>query len=56
VGQWTNFTIPDLRDGIHASDSGDVKMSDRSYPALVNAIHSIQGDETARRVQTDMLP
>ncbi|KAK3299864.1 SGNH hydrolase-type esterase domain-containing protein [Chaetomium fimeti] len=44
VDQWTNFTSADLYDGIHPSASGDVKIADRFYPALVGAIQSIQGE------------
>ncbi|GAB1309956.1 hypothetical protein MFIFM68171_00166 [Madurella fahalii] len=42
VDQWMNFTSADLYDGIHPSDSGDLKMADKFYPALVHAIHNIQ--------------
>lgn len=42
VDQWTNFTSADLYDGIHPSASGDLKMADKFYPALVHAIHTIQ--------------
>lgn len=42
VDQWTNFTSADLYDGIHPSASGDLKMADRFYPALVRAIHDVQ--------------
>lgn len=43
VDQWTNFTSADLYDGIHPSDSGDVKIAGKFYPALVKAIESIRG-------------
>ncbi|KAK0718540.1 SGNH hydrolase-type esterase domain-containing protein [Lasiosphaeria miniovina] len=42
VDQWTNFTAADLKDGIHPSASGDVKMADGFYPALVQAIKSLK--------------
>jgi lysophospholipase L1-like esterase len=45
VDQWTNFTSADLYDGIHPSASGDVKIASKFYPALVEAIRSIQGQE-----------
>lgn len=43
VDQWTGFTSEDLYDGIHPSASGDVKIANKFYPALVQAIESIQG-------------
>lgn len=42
VDQWTNFTSADLYDGIHPSASGDVKIANKFYPALVNAIASVR--------------
>ncbi|MEU7864136.1 cellulose binding domain-containing protein [Nonomuraea sp. NPDC049141] len=37
VDQWTGFsTSADTYDGVHPNASGDQKMSDRWYPALVN--------------------
>ncbi|KAG7284997.1 hypothetical protein NEMBOFW57_009615 [Staphylotrichum longicolle] len=44
VDQWTNFTSADLYDGIHPAASGDVKIADRFYPALVRAIQSMGAD------------
>lgn len=41
VDQWTNFTSADLYDGLHPSDSGDVKLANKFYPALVEAIESL---------------
>jgi len=46
VDQWTGFTEADLKDGIHPAPSGDVKIAERFYPALVGAIQS-SGDEPA---------
>ncbi|KAK5661605.1 hypothetical protein OQA88_9705 [Cercophora sp. LCS_1] len=43
VDQWTGFTSADLKDGIHPSESGDAKMAERFWPALVRAIGTIQG-------------
>ncbi|KAK3385461.1 SGNH hydrolase-type esterase domain-containing protein [Podospora didyma] len=42
VDQFTNFTSADLKDGIHPSASGDIKMANVFYPALVQAIKSLQ--------------
>jgi lysophospholipase L1-like esterase len=42
VDQWTNFTSADLYDGIHPSAPGDVKIASKLYPALVEAIRSMQ--------------
>ncbi|KAK3900090.1 putative endoglucanase X [Staphylotrichum tortipilum] len=39
----TGFTEADLKDGIHPTPSGDVKIADRVYPALVAAIPSLDG-------------
>jgi hypothetical protein len=44
VDQWTNFTSADLKDGIHPSESGDVKMANKFYPALVHAIATLDGN------------
>ncbi len=41
VDQWTNFTSADLYDGIHPAASGDVKIADKFYPALVQAIQGL---------------
>ncbi|KAK3985052.1 putative endoglucanase X [Cladorrhinum sp. PSN332] len=42
VDQNANFSATaDLYDGIHASASGDVKIADRFYPAIIEAYHSI---------------
>ncbi|KAK0724515.1 SGNH hydrolase-type esterase domain-containing protein [Lasiosphaeris hirsuta] len=46
VNQWTNFTTADLgSDRIHPSASGDIKIADKFYPALVRAISSIEKQE-----------
>ena len=38
VDQYTGFSgSSDLRDGVHPNDSGDTKMANIWYPALVNA-------------------
>ncbi|MFG1702718.1 cellulose binding domain-containing protein [Nonomuraea sp. M3C6] len=39
VDQWTGFsTSTDTYDGVHPNATGDQKMSDKWYPALVNAL------------------
>ena len=44
VDLYSNYSAAaDLYDGIHPSASGDVKIADRIYPALIGAIKSIQG-------------
>ena len=42
VDQWINFTSADLYDGIHPAASGDVKIADKFYPALLQAIRSMR--------------
>lgn len=44
VDQWTGFTSADLKDGIHPSESGDLKMANKFYPALVQAIETLSGN------------
>jgi lysophospholipase L1-like esterase len=42
VDQWTGFnTATDTGDGVHPNDAGNVKISDRWYPSLVNALGGI---------------
>lgn len=44
VDLYSNYSVSaDLYDGIHPSASGDIKIAERIYPALVGAIKSIQG-------------
>ncbi|KAF2183573.1 carbohydrate esterase family 3 protein [Zopfia rhizophila CBS 207.26] len=42
VDQYTGFTSSDLGDGVHPNTSGDRKMTEVWYPALVGAIKSLQ--------------
>ena len=51
VDQWTDYSSADLKDGIHPSDSGDVKISNRFYPALVRAVQSIQGAASTKKLK-----
>ena len=48
VDQWTGFTKDDLKDGIHLNDAGEVKMADRFYPALVQAVESLRVETESR--------
>jgi lysophospholipase L1-like esterase len=42
VDQWTGFnTATDTYDGVHPSATGDQKMSDKWYPALVAALNGV---------------
>jgi hypothetical protein len=50
VDQWTNFTAADLYDGIHPSASGDVKIARNFYPALVEAMDSIEGQGSPKGI------
>jgi hypothetical protein len=47
VDLWSNYTTADLKDGIHPSASGDIKISDKFTPALENAIQNILGVTSA---------
>jgi lysophospholipase L1-like esterase len=48
VDQWTGFSgSSDLYDGLHPSASGDLKIADKFYPVIVQAIQSIRGNSAA---------
>lgn len=50
VDQYTGFSgSSDLRDGVHPNDSGDTKMANVWYPALVNALSVAQASKSAAR-------
>ncbi|KAI4603830.1 hypothetical protein KJ359_003651 [Pestalotiopsis sp. 9143b] len=50
VDQYTGFSgSSDLRDGVHPNDSGDTKMANVWYPALVNALSVAQASKGAAR-------
>jgi hypothetical protein len=49
VDQYTGFSSSDLRDGIHPNDSGDTKMSNIWYPAVVKAFAAAKADKSAKR-------
>ena len=45
VDQYTGFSgSADLRDGVHPNDSGDVKMANVWYPAVVRAFEAARTD------------
>lgn len=48
VDQYTGFSGgSDLRDGVHPNASGDKKMADIWYPALVHAFEVAKADKAA---------
>jgi hypothetical protein len=48
VDQYTGFSgSSDLRDGVHPNDSGDTKMMNVWYPALVNAFSVVKKEREA---------
>ena len=54
VDQYTGFSgTSDLRDGVHPNDSGDVKMANIWYPAVVNAFALAKADKVAAAAQME---
>ncbi|PSN68274.1 SGNH hydrolase [Corynespora cassiicola Philippines] len=50
VDQYTGFSgTGDLRDGVHPNDSGDTKMLNVWYPALVRAFEEAKKEKLAQR-------
>ena len=47
MDQYTGFSTSDLRDGVHPNASGDKKMLDRWYPAILTAFAAAQADKVA---------
>ncbi|CAI4214070.1 unnamed protein product [Parascedosporium putredinis] len=46
VDQYTGFSgTADLYDGLHPSESGDVKISEAFYPAMLQAIESFEAEK-----------
>lgn len=45
VDQYTGFSSSDLRDGVHPNDSGDTKMTNIWYPALLTAFAAAKADK-----------
>ncbi|KAI1400723.1 carbohydrate esterase family 3 protein [Hypoxylon fuscum] len=57
VDQYTGFSgTSDLRDGVHPNDSGDTKMMNVWYPALVNAFAVASADKAAQASQQVAVP
>ncbi|KAK6955671.1 hypothetical protein Daesc_003314 [Daldinia eschscholtzii] len=55
VDQYTGFSgTSDLRDGVHPNDSGDTKMMNVWYPALVNAFQVALADKNAAAQKVEM--
>lgn len=47
VDQYTGFSSSDLRDGVHPNASGDQKMTNVWYPALVKAFAAAKAEKAA---------
>jgi lysophospholipase L1-like esterase len=47
VDQYTGFLSTDLRDGVHPNASGDQKMANVWYPALLQAFAAAKADQGA---------
>lgn len=45
VDQYTGFSTSDLRDGVHPNASGDKKMLDKWWPALLGAFAAAKADK-----------
>ncbi|RYP58368.1 hypothetical protein DL769_008984 [Monosporascus sp. CRB-8-3] len=55
VDQYTGFSgTSDLRDGVHPNDSGDEKMTDVWYPAVVHAFEVARADKLAQLAAPDI--
>ncbi|MFI9812868.1 cellulose binding domain-containing protein [Saccharothrix variisporea] len=53
VDQWTGFsTSADTGDGVHPNASGDRKIADRWFPALVNALGGVSPTSTTTTTTT----
>jgi lysophospholipase L1-like esterase len=52
VDQYTGYSgTADLRDGVHPNASGDKKMTDIWYPALIHAFEEAAKDKAGNRVE-----
>ena len=50
VDQYTGFSgSSDLRDGVHPNASGDKKMADKWYPALITALTAAKAEKLKTR-------
>lgn len=47
VDQYTGFASSDLRDGVHPNASGDQKMLNKWYPALLTAFAAAKAEKQA---------
>ncbi|RYP89804.1 hypothetical protein DL770_004098 [Monosporascus sp. CRB-9-2] len=55
VDQYTGFNAAsDLRDGVHPSNSGDEKMTNVWYPAIVRAFEAAEADRLAQLTAPDI--
>jgi hypothetical protein len=54
VDQHTGIEAADLRDGVHPSDAGDRKMTERWYPVLVKAIDAFKSHADIDNAQTPL--
>lgn len=51
VDQYTGFTTGDLGDGVHPNDAGDRKLTEKWYPAVVEAIEAVKRDRAEGKVE-----
>ncbi|RYP70706.1 hypothetical protein DL771_005310 [Monosporascus sp. 5C6A] len=54
VDQYTGFGTSDLRDGVHPSNSGDEKMANVWYPAIIRAFETARADKLAQLAAPDI--
>ena len=55
VDQYTGFSSSDLRDGVHPNASGDKKMLDRWYPALLTAFAAAKAEKTGAAAAAEVV-
>ncbi|KAI0505871.1 carbohydrate esterase family 3 protein [Xylaria bambusicola] len=56
VDQYTGFSSSDLRDGVHPNQSGDTKMANIWYPALLHAFQVAKADKLAAAAKKIEMP
>ncbi len=50
MDQWTGYSgSADNRDGVHPNDSGDTKMANIWYPALITALQAAKAEKAAAK-------
>ncbi|KAI1811961.1 carbohydrate esterase family 3 protein [Poronia punctata] len=54
VDQYSGLTSGDLRDGVHPNQSGDQKMADVWYPAVITALTAAQADKQAAAAKVEV--